>query len=122
MESHVKIVGILNIVFGVLFLLAAFSIGFLLTGIGVVSNDSDASFVLPIIGSAISIFFGLLSLPGIIGGIGVVQHKNWGRIILIIIAIMDLFAFPIGTAIGAYTLWVLFNQDSIKLFNPMVEQ
>jgi len=33
-----------------------------------------------------------------------------------IIAVLDLFLIPIGTLIGVYTLWVLMNDETAKLF------
>ena len=42
-------------------------------------------------------------------GVGLLQHKSWGRVLAIIMSIVMLFKFPIGTAIGIYALWVLFS-------------
>ena len=40
-------------------------------------------------------------------GTAVKEHKDWGRFAGIIISIIFLFGFPIGTIIGGYTLWCL---------------
>jgi hypothetical protein len=34
----------------------------------------------------------------------------------IILAILNLIFFPIGTILGIYTLWVLFNDETKTLF------
>ena len=33
-------------------------------------------------------------------GIGILKAKNWGRMVTIVVAILSLFWFPVGTAIG----------------------
>jgi len=48
----------------------------------------------------------LFSIPSIIGGIGLLNHKKWALTLLLILGCFKLFSFPIGTAIGIYTIWV----------------
>jgi hypothetical protein len=43
----------------------------------------------------------------LIAGYGLLNRRPWGRIVAIIASILALFKFPIGTALGIYTLWVL---------------
>ena len=38
---------------------------------------------------------------------GLMTRQPWGRVLAIVIAILSLFKFPFGTALGIYTLWVL---------------
>lgn len=40
-------------------------------------------------------------------GMGLERQKNWARVTAIIFSIGFLFAFPIGTVIGAYIIWAL---------------
>jgi hypothetical protein len=40
-------------------------------------------------------------------GYSLLMRKPWGRTLAIIGSILSLLKFPIGTALGAYTLWVL---------------
>ena len=40
-------------------------------------------------------------------GFSLMTRKPWGRILAIVVAILALFRFPVGTALGIYTLWVL---------------
>jgi hypothetical protein len=51
-----------------------------------------------------TIFTAALAL---IAGYGLLNRRPWGRIVAIIAAILALIKFPIGTALGIYTLWVL---------------
>jgi len=40
-------------------------------------------------------------------GYALLTHKPWGRVIAIVAGILSLIEIPAGTAVGAYTLWVL---------------
>ena len=68
--------------------------------------------VVPFIGSMV-VFAGLMILAISAGvaaaGVGLLQYRNWGRVLAVILAVFLLFKFPIGTAISIYTFWVLFS-------------
>jgi hypothetical protein len=68
------------------------------------------------IGAFVLICALVLSLPGIIAGIGLLSFKPWARILTIVVSILDLLNIPFGTALGVYGLWVLFNDDGARLF------
>jgi protein-S-isoprenylcysteine O-methyltransferase Ste14 len=46
-------------------------------------------------------------------GKAIKAHKEWSRMVGIILAFLALFAFPIGTLIGGYILWCLIGGWSI---------
>lgn len=48
-----------------------------------------------------------IQLPGAAGGWGAVQGREWGRPALIAASLLNVIVIPIGTAISAYTLWML---------------
>ena len=43
--------------------------------------------------------------------------KPIGRTLGIVIAILSLFSFPLGTALGAYALWFFFGDQGKALYN-----
>jgi hypothetical protein len=45
-------------------------------------------------------------------GISLLARKPWGRVLGIVVAILSLVKFPVGTALGIYTLWVLAPAES----------
>jgi len=55
-------------------------------------------------------------LPGLIGGIGVIKHQPWARIVLLVVGILNLLFVPFGTILGIYTIWVLMHEDAKRLF------
>ncbi len=58
----------------------------------------------------------VLSLPGLIIGIGLVQFRPWARLAGIILSALDLLGFPFHTALGIYGLWVLLNRETEQMF------
>lgn len=117
MESHVKAVGIINIAFsvlGVFFAIIVFSV------LNIVAKmpdiDAEAVRILQVVGVVVPWFLIIMSLPGIIGGIGLLKYQGWARILVLILSFLALLNFPIGTAVGIYSIWVLFDKRTEKLF------
>jgi hypothetical protein len=124
-EQHVKILGVLNIVWGALgalgglVLLAIFGGVYGIAGIAI-GHNPGAQIALPImaiIGSVIALFLLILSVPSIIAGIGLLYFKPWARIFALVISVLHLFNIPIGTALGIYGLWVLLSQEGQHCFS-----
>jgi len=116
MEKHVTVVGVARIGLGVLGLLAALIVFVAVLGGGLISGDREAIRITAIVGSAVAFFLVLISVPGIIGGIGLLKFKSWARILVMILAVFDLFNIPVGTALGIYTFWVLMQDETAELF------
>ncbi len=51
----------------------------------------------------------ILALPCLLSGFGLYNKKGWARGVALIVGILALFNFPIGTALGIYTIWVYFQ-------------
>ena len=125
MLTHVKVVGALFIAFGALGLLVAMFViatfGLSAGIVGMAADPADAEIaqpILAIIGTAVTTFLLVLSLPGIIVGWGLLKFKPWARIAGIVLSALNLINIPVGTALGIYALWVLFDRETERLFNP----
>ena len=116
MRQHVPIVAWLNIAGAIIMLLIAAFLVILLPGIGAISGDRDAFGILSIVGVSVGGFLAVLALPGLLAGIGLLRRRNWGRILAIIVSFLNLLNFPIGTVIGGYSLWVLFQEAAAAYF------
>jgi len=116
MKQHVTVVAALQIGFNVLKIFIAAVVFVIMMAGGLISGDAEAMAIITVVGLAVAGFLVLSALPGIVGGIGLLKGKNWARVLVIFLAVLDLIDFPIGTAIGAYTFWVLLNKDSAELF------
>jgi len=128
MEQHVKVVAILNIVYGGLGVLIALLVLLFFGGMaGVVhsdpSPDSDVGVAaLGVIGVVGFIVIALISVPAVIGGIGLLKFREWARILLIVMSALNLINIPFGTALGIYGLWTLLNDGTRVLFKNKEEQ
>lgn len=128
MDTHVKVLGALQIAFGAIGVMLALLMIFVFGGVaGIVgaSGDPEAAFAVPIIGltgTALVVFLLLTSLPGVVIGIGLLRFRPWSRIAGIVISIIALMMVPFGTIVGAYGLWVLFAKDTERLFMTGVPQ
>jgi hypothetical protein len=117
LRQHVPIVAWLNIAGSIILLLVAAFLLILLPLIGVASGDRTAMGVLFAVGAGVGIFLAVLGLPGLIAGIGLLRRKNWGRILGIVVSFLNLLNFPLGTLLGAYSLWVLFQEAASEYFD-----
>lgn len=116
MEKHITVVAALRIAFGALGILVALIVFVAVVGGGLISGDSEAIAITSVVGSVIAFFLLILSVPGIIGGIGLLKLKPWARILVLILAVLDLFNIPIGTTVGIYTIWALMKDETAQLF------
>jgi hypothetical protein len=121
MDTHVKVLAWLYIIFGVLGSLFGLGLMALLGFIGVAgaASDPDAWMALPILGltgAALGIFMLILSLPGVIAGLGLLKFHPWARILTIVLSALNLMNVPFGTILGIYGLWVMLSDDGSRLF------
>ena len=110
MQTHVKVVGWLWIANGVVSILMVI-IGLIIVN----ANVPGAQDALLVTIGGLCCF-----IPGIVVdfliGFGIFNYKSWARILAIIFAIINLPLFPVGTAVGIYTLVIMFNEEVKALF------
>jgi hypothetical protein len=123
MDTHVRVLGVLNIAIGVCGLILA---ALIMIGVGgaagIISASADpdeAAMAIPILSivgaSFVAVVFAF-SLPSIVTGIGLLYFKPWARILGIVLSAIALLGFPWITILGIYGLWVLFSKDAERLF------
>jgi len=123
-QQHVKVLAVLHIVLGGLGVLAALIVMLVFGGIAAVLGLSEqtagagdiASPWIGVLGAVIMIVVLVISLPGLIAGIGLLSYQPWARILTIVLSAVELPAFPIHTALGIYGLWVLLSNEGSALF------
>lgn len=114
MDQHIKIVGWMHLVFGALGVLGAVVLGGFGTIAAVLSGDAGGLMAGGIMG-LFAIFFGILSLPSLLAGWGLLNYKPWARIVVIVLSVLNLVNIPIGTLIGGYSLWVMLNDETQQI-------
>ncbi|MCC7163733.1 MAG: hypothetical protein IT331_14660 [Anaerolineae bacterium] len=117
LQLHIPIVGWLFIISSALMLALGIIAFFMLSSVGVVSGDAQAALILGTVGTWGGIFLLILSLPGFLAGYGLLKHKEWGRILAIVVAFLNLLNFPLGTLFAFYTLWVLLQTSANEYFS-----
>jgi hypothetical protein len=87
--------------------------GGLLGSAAMVGGDGAAS-LLGALGFGAGIFLIAIGVLYVFVGRGLWQHQTWARIVTIIFGVIALFAFPLGTVIGAIQIWLFGFQKDVK--------
>jgi hypothetical protein len=107
LRNHEAIVGWTQIVVG---LFIAGTISVLWVSAAKLASLVRATFIPGLIamyGKPIAIFLITVAIIDIVGAVALLRHQSWGRALMIAVGIAELPIFPIGTVVGAYTLWAL---------------
>jgi hypothetical protein len=120
MKKHVTAVGAIQIGFGTLGLIISMGLFILLSQLfNFIPKEDMPEFVANFISylfKVLPVVMGVLSVLGLIGGIGLLAYKGWARIIVIVVSALGCLNIPIGTLVGVYSIWVLMQDDTIRLF------
>jgi hypothetical protein len=118
MKKHVAVVGAIQIGFAIISLILAVVVFFVMSfAKSQVGGDQAGEMVLGFLAVSLPILFGFLGTIGLVGGIGLLAYKSWARYIVMVVAALGCLNIPIGTLKGVYTLWVLLQDETIKLFD-----
>ncbi len=119
MEKHINVVAALHIGLSIVGILMGIFVFTILHFAGDISDDQQAQFILSIVAKALVGFIIFLSIPGIIAGIGLFKRKEWARILALIISVINLLNFPLGTAVGVYSIWALVQPEVVEQFKQI---
>jgi hypothetical protein len=122
MKAHLNVAGLIDLVTGLFFT----ALG-VLVSLGVLvfapwfygaqlwrPEDEVIVFAVVLIVSALLV---LIGLPALIAGIGLLKQKGWARVVAIVLAVLALASFPVGTAAGIYIIWVLTHKETDRLLS-----
>jgi hypothetical protein len=113
LETHLRIVGILWMVIGALWLIPCMILMILsgVAGYAIPVSDMIGRHLGPAVLMIIGSFCLLIGAGGICIGWGLMQRQSWARVAAIILSVIAIFHPPFGTALGIYTLWVLLADE-----------
>jgi hypothetical protein len=123
MSSHVDLVGVLFIIWGILTTLVGLST--LALGVGAVALIRSASrggggeFAAGLTAAAFAVLALIAIVWGaahVVVGIPLRQRRSWARHVALMLGSVDLLLLPYGTALGCYALWVLLNEKGKAVF------
>jgi len=120
MEKHVNVVAALHIGLSIFGIVIALIIGVVLGLVGGFIEIPVANKILLVIATVVIWVVILFSIPGIIAGIGLFKRKEWARVLTLILSVINLMNIPVGTALGAYSIWVLVQDETTVLFKPVL--
>lgn len=117
MEKHITLLMAFHFGLGIAGVIAACIVFVAITGGGLLSGDQEAIAITGGVGSAVALLIFVLSLPPLIAGFALLKREPWVRMLVLIVAVLDLMSVPFGTILGVYTIWVLSQDDAAKLFS-----
>ncbi len=121
MDKHVTAVGAIFIAFGALGVCVALIILVAVVGGGLLSGDEEAMWITSIVGLSIAGPLLLIEPLKIVGGIALLQHRRWARVLVLVLSFLSLIHIPIGTAYSIYAIWVLMKDDTVRLLAPAAD-
>ena len=68
---------------------------------------------------SLGIFLGFFGLLHLALAWGLFERQSWARILGLVLGILALLRFPLGTALGIYTLWVLAPEQSAREYDQL---
>src|SRR3982751_2344311 len=120
MRAHVNLLGLLQLTWGGMGLLLAVSLLLLAVGAGAIARETPGD---PLTAGATALLFVVFGTALALGGWAnawagraVRQHRAPGRTGALLLAVMNLFVLPFGTALAIYTFWVLLHNEARALF------
>jgi hypothetical protein len=121
MENHKRILAFIYIISGSLQILGMILLATLIESILPFISEQAApeaqwvfEWLIPFIRTiAVGVVL-ILAIPAIIAGAGLLNQKKWALTLALVLGCLKLFSFPIGTAIGIYTIWVYAGDNKAK--------
>lgn len=121
-NQHKKVLGIIYIITASLSILLMLGVNMFLSTLFEFiidkANEEDAATVLSLVSTFVRIItFSItlfVSIPSIIAGIGLLNQQRWALIMALILGCLKLLSFPIGTAIGVYSIWVYTESNRVE--------
>jgi hypothetical protein len=118
MDIHTRIAAILHIVTAVLGLFVLLVLGAFVGAFGALGPgfgvDHQIAEWVGGLGILFLGLFALLPLGELVGAVMLLRGSDTGRIITIVFSVLSLLNIPIGTAIGAYSLWALLREKPLS--------
>lgn len=59
----------------------------------------------------------LVSMPSVAAGVGLLRYRSWGRALALVLSVLRLIEFPLGTLTAIYSFWVLLSRGGKSFFN-----
>ncbi|PAB58231.1 hypothetical protein [Anaeromicrobium sediminis] len=116
MKDHIKIIGIAYMIYSGLALVLVAFVGLFASGLSLFTGEMGVILPVAAMSNIIIVILLIVSLPGILGGYYLMKGKSWARILIIVLSIFNLANFPLGTILGAYSIYILLIKHEWKFY------
>lgn len=117
LDRHRSILAWCFIAAGAFLLLMSLIAMIIIVSGGWFAGDPEGRRVLAIISASIAAFVVIFAVPALITGVGLLKRKYWAKVLALIIGLLHVASFPLGTALFIYTLWFWLQPNSEALFH-----
>jgi hypothetical protein len=70
---------------------------------------------------SVGVFLGIFGVLHLVLAWGLFERAPWARMLGLVIGFLALLRFPLGTALGIYTLWVLLPEESGREYDRLAQ-
>jgi hypothetical protein len=113
----IQIMGWLSVLLAVAFLLISI-FGSVIIGVSAEESPVIGSLIVGITGFIMTVITVAVGVLYLVTAKGIVNQKNWAKVVGIVLGILALPAFPIGTTLGVLILVGLLSAESQGWFQP----
>jgi hypothetical protein len=120
--SHVDLVGVFFMIWGLLTILigaSTLALGVAAAALIASAARSGGSFAAGVTAATFTTLALMAVAWGaahVIVGLSIRRLRHWSRLAALSLGAVDLLLLPYGTAVGAYALWALLRDDAKRLF------
>ncbi len=111
-ERHRTTMGALQLVLGLMNVIAALIVWFVLGSVVAIAQEPDATRVLGTIAILVGSLLFLLAVPPLVAGFGLMSRARWARTAAMVSSFLNMLAIPFGTGVSLFTLWALFTDEA----------
>jgi len=112
MNKREAVAGWLHMAIGAIFLITVIALWLLAAELAPLFKGSFVPDLFAMFGKPIAIAVICIAGLEVAAAIALVRRHTWARAVLIVYSLLLLLVFPIGTAVGAFTLWALLSKPA----------
>src|ERR1700727_399918 len=121
-QEHLHLVGILWLSLSAFYVIGGMILLLMANTLLAPGGGAEAPFFVRPLLSVVAIFVLVKALVGFIAGWGVTQREPWARTLVLVLSFVSLFNVPFGTAVGAYTMWVLLASGAEEEYEGLMRK
>lgn len=118
-RTHQKILGAVVIAYSAMNIFGGLSIIAAMSFVHTFLDEPDLVDLVLLFSRMIGYALLIVSIPALVAGVGLLKEQDWAKPFSLVIGIIYLLFFPVGTMIGIYSIW-LSTQPIIKEKAPVL--